>query len=266
MNPLHDRIARRAYELYEARGQQHGYDWADWFQAEREIMSSEPQPKAVPRIELIKTSTDKWKIALHEFEAFREQIGPDVLNAFARCLVHADRLQSMISFLYLSEEHHGRDSVAFERNLSTAVLFTVGTLRELALAIKDARSALAKRGWLDPNSDHWIKLRGVEDRWEGDKFYREKRNTIGFHVDEDVIEVGLQEVVKDKKIEVLLARGDSRRADATSLSLGELALINGMGMDLEQYETFVTTVGEDHGIGEALQLAFLDAVNKAGIQ
>jgi len=32
-----DRIAARAYELYEARGGDHGQDLEDWLQAEREI-------------------------------------------------------------------------------------------------------------------------------------------------------------------------------------------------------------------------------------
>lgn len=34
---LHDRIARRAHEIFETRGKQHGQDWSDWFEAEREI-------------------------------------------------------------------------------------------------------------------------------------------------------------------------------------------------------------------------------------
>lgn len=29
-------VARRAYELYEQRGGEHGRDWDDWFQAEQE--------------------------------------------------------------------------------------------------------------------------------------------------------------------------------------------------------------------------------------
>jgi len=33
----HDEIARRAYQLYEARGGEHGHDLQDWFQAEREL-------------------------------------------------------------------------------------------------------------------------------------------------------------------------------------------------------------------------------------
>ena len=35
--PTHDDIARLAYQLYEARGGEHGRDWEDWFQAEREL-------------------------------------------------------------------------------------------------------------------------------------------------------------------------------------------------------------------------------------
>jgi len=35
-----DRIAERAYELYLARGGEHGNDWEDWLTAEREITGS----------------------------------------------------------------------------------------------------------------------------------------------------------------------------------------------------------------------------------
>jgi len=35
--PTHEQIARRAYELYLARGGTHGSEQADWFQAEREL-------------------------------------------------------------------------------------------------------------------------------------------------------------------------------------------------------------------------------------
>jgi hypothetical protein len=35
---LHDRIARRAYQLYEARGRVDGYDVEDWLQAEQELL------------------------------------------------------------------------------------------------------------------------------------------------------------------------------------------------------------------------------------
>ncbi|MBZ5705723.1 MAG: DUF2934 domain-containing protein [Acidobacteriia bacterium] len=31
-------IARRAYELFEARGREHGHDWEDWFRAQSELL------------------------------------------------------------------------------------------------------------------------------------------------------------------------------------------------------------------------------------
>ncbi len=35
--PTHDDIARRAYEIFSARGGTHGYHIEDWLQAEREL-------------------------------------------------------------------------------------------------------------------------------------------------------------------------------------------------------------------------------------
>ena len=39
---LHERIALRAYQLYEARGSIDGFDLEDWLEAEQEVLS---QPK-----------------------------------------------------------------------------------------------------------------------------------------------------------------------------------------------------------------------------
>ena len=37
IEPTHEDIARRAYQLYEERGGEHGRDLEDWFQAELEL-------------------------------------------------------------------------------------------------------------------------------------------------------------------------------------------------------------------------------------
>lgn len=37
MDALHEKIARKAFELYEQRGHLHGYDMEDWLEAERLI-------------------------------------------------------------------------------------------------------------------------------------------------------------------------------------------------------------------------------------
>jgi hypothetical protein len=39
MEALNERIARKAYELYEQRGWQHGHDLDDWLEAERMILA-----------------------------------------------------------------------------------------------------------------------------------------------------------------------------------------------------------------------------------
>ena len=46
---LQDEIARRAYELYEARGYVDGFDVEDWLQAEQDIVGSTPASKAAGR-------------------------------------------------------------------------------------------------------------------------------------------------------------------------------------------------------------------------
>jgi Protein of unknown function (DUF2934) len=40
--PTTEQIARRAYEIFEARGGQHGRDLEDWLQAERELRLGRP--------------------------------------------------------------------------------------------------------------------------------------------------------------------------------------------------------------------------------
>jgi hypothetical protein len=40
--PRHDEIARRAYEIYEARGREPGRATDDWLQAERELAGRRP--------------------------------------------------------------------------------------------------------------------------------------------------------------------------------------------------------------------------------
>jgi hypothetical protein len=42
---LRRRIARRAYQLYEARGCADGFDLQDWLQAEDEILGEVEQPE-----------------------------------------------------------------------------------------------------------------------------------------------------------------------------------------------------------------------------
>jgi hypothetical protein len=48
-DPITEAIARRAFELFVARGQQHGHDIDDWLQAERELAKAAWSRPAVAR-------------------------------------------------------------------------------------------------------------------------------------------------------------------------------------------------------------------------
>ena len=217
-----------------------------------------------PAVMLIGDPTAEWKIELRNFPELERALGRDVLNAFCRCFVHADRLTSMTSGTYASERYHGPDSTAYRRDHMSMLWFTIGTLRELASAIQSARAALAKRGWLEPNSEHWDTLRKLEDRWEKDEFCRRVRNVAAFHVDEAVIDRGLDELAKDRVVD--LAEGQGTKNVDSVFSLGTLALLHGLGMSLDAYGEFVQMVTSDHVVAaEAIQIAFVCAAEAAGM-
>lgn len=217
-----------------------------------------------PAIKLTDEHTGNWKIELRNFLELDKALGRDVVNTFCRCFVHSDRLTSITSCNYASEQYHGRDSTAHGRDHLTLLWFTIGTLRELALAIRDARAALAKHGWLEPESEHWAALRKIEDRWENDEFFRTKRNVAAFHIDKEVIDKGLNELVKHNVID--LAEGQGEKAIDSSFSLGILALFHGLGMSLDDYGTFVRKITGDHvAVRGAIDAAFLCAAEAAGV-
>lgn len=215
-----------------------------------------------PAIEL-EEDGERWKIILRNFGDFEAALGRDVLRGFCRCFIHADRLTSTVSCIYASQQLHGRDSIAFGRDLHSMVWFTIGTLRELAFAVRDLRSALAKRGKLDADSPPWVKLRDVEKRWEEDEFFRRMRDKAAFHVDVDVIDKGLDELVQERDVD--LCRGEGPTSVKSSLTLGLEAMHNGLGLDLDGYGAFLQRVSDDHGIGHTIQEAFVLAARSAGI-
>jgi hypothetical protein len=232
----------------------------------RRQSTSETTPMNVPGpvVAFIqKDGSERWSIEIRGFEHFRNALGPDVTRAFSRCFVHVDRLTSLTAFAFHTLPRYPEDSPAFGRNLQTTVWFVVGTLRELATAIRDLRSALAKRGILDPNSDPWVQLREVERRWEDDPFYREMRNIAAFHVDPDVVEKGLTAL--EAQGTVVIIQGDGPKQDRTSLRLGPEALFMGCEKGFVDFEKFMATVADDQGVGTAVQEAFLLAVGAVGL-
>src|SRR5579864_3090343 len=55
-------IARRAYELFEKRGREHGHDLDDWLQAERELDRTPSQRKSGPH-QMFRAYFDRSELA-----------------------------------------------------------------------------------------------------------------------------------------------------------------------------------------------------------
>lgn len=191
-----------------------------------------------------------------------EAIGREVLNGFCRCFVHADRLTSAISWAYTSGEYHGVDSVAHQRDLSAMVWYSIGTLRELARAIFDLRKALVDSQLVDLKDETWVQLNEIEKRWR-DGTYKNMRNLGAFHVDKDVIDKGLDELVKEKS--VTLADVDQKGVNGR-LWLGYLALLNGLGLNNATHRELLDLVMADHAVAtDAIHHAFILATKAAGV-
>ena len=43
-----EEVARRAYEIYQSRGGEHGADFDDWLEAEKQLKGQQPKPSAPP--------------------------------------------------------------------------------------------------------------------------------------------------------------------------------------------------------------------------
>lgn len=208
--------------------------------------------------------TRRWRIELRDLRAFREALGDDVLAGFCACFAHADRLVSLMHFSLLSEQSDAEGSPGGGRNLETMAWFVVGTLREFALAVRALRSALAKCGLLNPNTDAWVTLRDIEERWDGDPFFRDVRNKVAFHIDLDLIKAGLTRMEANGNAVLVDSKG--REVVYARFLLAGSALLEGLGMDSSEIERFMRTVRDDHvAIHERIQEVFLQVLDTKGI-
>jgi HSP20 family molecular chaperone IbpA len=68
--PVQLAIARRAFELFEKRGREHGHDWEDWFKAESEflcpvsIATSESEDRISMRANVLGFAEDELQVSV----------------------------------------------------------------------------------------------------------------------------------------------------------------------------------------------------------
>ncbi|MBN1757206.1 MAG: DUF2934 domain-containing protein [Chitinispirillaceae bacterium] len=59
MESVQDRIAKKAYDLFVARGGQHGYHIEDWLKAEKEILAEQKKPASKKNSAPVKPAAKK---------------------------------------------------------------------------------------------------------------------------------------------------------------------------------------------------------------
>ncbi len=221
-----------------------------------------PTPGPVVFVHAPNRPTSRWYVEVREFARFRDALGADILCAFACCFVHADRLVSLTSFALRNDDPP--DSPAYSRNLQTIVWFAAGTLRELGFAIRDLRSSLAKAKLLEHESEPWLTLRALEARWMDDEVYREMRNQVAFHVDQEVVARGLARMA-DAGEPVVVLESIGRLEQGQVLRLGLEAFYQGSDKDKDAFQQFFVTVARDQGAATAIEQVFLRTLELVGM-
>jgi hypothetical protein len=206
----------------------------------------------------------RWRFEVKDLAVLRKGLGEDVLRAFVRCFVHADRLTSLAHFGPIGSVAQTRP-VASERNYLTAVWFAIGTLRELGRSLRALRGALAKRGLYGPDIGPVDRLREVEDRWENDPFLRSLRNTHAFHVDDEAIAFGLEKLCRRTR-PVTIVEGEGSSDYEASSRLGSDALFLGIGINEGDLQRLLQIVYDDFKVYLALDDVFMAVLRKVGVR
>jgi hypothetical protein len=207
------------------------------------------------------------RIEIDDFAAFRSALGEDVLSAFCRCFVHADRLTSLMHFTRLVFDHCPHDSVAFTRDAYSMAWFAIGTMREYAKAIQKLRSAFNRAGIFDKESAEWERLIEFESRWERDTAYFKLRDLVAFHVDpnDEIIPRGLDELAKKSPVTLFL----SDKPDAPTSAhghwyrLGMEAIFDGY-VPRDDFGRFFTQIPDDLSVSDSLFELFTKTIKRRG--
>lgn len=98
-------VARRAYELFEARNREHGHDWEDWFQAESELLRpttivvSDADGRLGVRVNVLGFEADELQVAIEPRRITvcgRKKLGPADEGGGANANFYPDQLLRII--------------------------------------------------------------------------------------------------------------------------------------------------------------------------
>jgi hypothetical protein len=168
---------------------------------------------------------ESWDLSVTSLAAVNELVGLDVMTAFVRAFTHADRIVSLITWFHLSERDAPNGTAGNARSFSTFQAFLIGTLRELASALKDLRTQLILSGsFADTN---WTDRLSKWEKWGESKRVNTVRKKYCFHTDHSLFRSGLSALPLSEDAGPVL-RGSSRRTRHSHFVLAERAALEGI--------------------------------------
>ncbi|MGH9337533.1 MAG: hypothetical protein ACRD21_27605, partial [Vicinamibacteria bacterium] len=160
------------------------------------------------------------------------------------------------------------DSVAVTRDYYTMAWFSVGTLREYAIGLRELKSACAKAGLLDTAWEQWQSLFAFEKRWDGDGKLVKLRSQIAFHVDPEnkLIPAGLA-AMRGRPVTLFMSDKpaviDERYG--SWYRLGMESLLDGYGVPRDDFVEVFKKVAADMSVNVALYDLFRRILDTRGL-
>jgi hypothetical protein len=215
----------------------------------------------------------EWRIRTDDLPDFRDALGLDLLSAFCRCYIHADRLESLGSMFTPVLETAGRESTRGRRDFMAFFAFVAGTLRELHLGLNELVGALRRRGVYDV--DEWVgTAKMVRDGFPGLKKWQDwggsastidLRDMLAFHVDPTMLRAGVKSFT-DRVEKVALHEGDHRLVRDSWFRLAHISLLEGASFTFGDLGKLLDSVRPMLNPKDALDYAFLKALERCGLK
>ncbi len=204
----------------------------------------------------------RWRIELWDVTAVRHTLGEELVSAFCRCSVHADRLRSVLDLTYLSRLNYREGTNGSSRNLEALAAYGCRTLCDLTLAIRTLLDAAATQGVLDHSTAPWAAIEAFVHRWDRDPSYLVLREAAS-RDERTTIERGLSTLEPTRT--AVLCHGRGALFQQCESVLGPRALAAGSGVTEGDVKGFLGALSEHGLLGTTIHEAFILALQAKGV-
>lgn len=196
----------------------------------KKIRKREPEPRTLLLFQ--GSRSGRWYMHLNNPSDFSRRIGKNVLAAFMKCFVGADRLTTIVHLLQLIGLDGAKEnSIAFNRNLFLLATLMSGSLYEFTSALQELTGT--KIGLVLKKESSWQKLSEIRSRWQKQDA-KEVRHQLAHHLgDKELYLKGLGEQLKNRRLQLYAATGRNPVQGIFEGALSTLTL--GLSLDVTDY-------------------------------